>query len=254
MLQPAKFTVKIKKIRKLTEDVIEMDLDMNHSGDFIAGQFATVRINDELPGVCMRSYSLLKGSGGVLQLCIKKVPSGRGTTYLFGRKEGDELEILYPLGRFVLPEVVLGSGAPLVFIATGTGIVPLLCMIESIAEGVKNELPEYKAAKNRSIKLIFGVRYEKDLFYVERINALKEALPGFEAIFTLSGGEEGWKGARGRVTEHLFVDETERAEGAQRAWASAEYFICGGAPVISSVREVLEKNGTEKEHIYFESF
>lgn len=221
--------VKVKKIDNLTPDVIEMTIDKPEGKHFKPGQFATIKVEDGQPGVCMRSYSVLSGNDTELQLCIKKVEGGRGTGFLFSREVGDEMEMMYPLGHFGLPEKLADK---LVFIGTGTGLVPLLCMLESLPVDLQSE-----------VKLIFGVRYAKDLFYVDRIEALAQKLPNFKSVITISRPEDGWAGEKGRVTEHLEgVDPT------------GQYFMCGSGAMIKEVRELLVSKGVPKENVMFENF
>ncbi len=229
-MPPKKYNLKLLEIRDLTDDVKEFDIEKPEDAEHEPGQFMTIKIDDGKEGVCMRSYSVLYSPDKKnLQLCIKEVPDGRGSGWLCDCKAGDELDVLYPAGRFVLPENLADKS---VFIGTGTGLVPLLCMLESFPEGF-----------DKDVTLIFGVRYEEDLFYVDRINKLKEKLPNFNPIFTLSRPEDGWEGARGRVTEHL-----------QNPDPDAQYYICGSAAVLKDVCAHLEEKGVADKNIFHENF
>lgn len=225
---PTFHKVKILKIEDLTEDVKEFTLD-NPGGGFRAGQFATIKIADGRTPQCMRSYSVLKGAEGELQLIVKKVEGGRGTEFLFSQEEGAELEMLYPLGHFGLPEKLASK---LVFIGTGTGLAPLLCMLESLPESYNGE-----------VELLFGVRFTTDLFYLERIEKLSEKLENFKFTATVSRPQDGWDGAKGRVTDYLReVDLT------------AQYIMCGTHNMVMDVKKMLEEKGVPKENVLFENF
>lgn len=227
-MAPSFHTVKILGIRDLTEDVKEFLLE-NPGGDFRAGQFATIKITDGQNPQCMRSYSVLRNEGEGLQLIVKRVEGGRGTSFLFSKNVGDEIEILFPLGHFGLPAVLARK---VVFIGTGTGLAPLLCMLESLPAGYDGE-----------VELLFGVRFSVDLFYLERIEALKEKLKNFKFTATVSRPQDGWEGAKGRVTEYL-----------KEVDPSAQYFMCGTHDMIMDVKKLLEEKGVAKENVYFENF
>ncbi len=228
-MPPQKHTVKLLAIKDLTKDVREFDIEKPQGEGHLPGQFMTVKICDGKESICMRSYSVMYSPDrSRLQLCVKLVEGGRGSSWLFQRKVGDELEILYPSGRFILPEKLADR---LVFVGTGTGIVPLMCMLESFPEG-----------SEKNIDFIFGVRFKEDLFYQDRIEALKKKLKNLKAILTVSRSE-GWNGAAGRVTEHL-----------QSPDLAAQYFICGSAAVITDVVKLLEEKGVPKENVFHENF
>jgi ferredoxin-NADP reductase len=227
-MAPVFHKVKIIDIKDLNEDIKEFTLD-NPGGEFKPGQFATIKIEDGETPACMRSYSVLSGNEGKLQMVIKKIEGGRGTSYLFDRQTGDDLQMLYPLGHFGLPGKLASS---LVFVGTGTGLAPLLCMLESLPEDYDGE-----------VKLIFGVRFSADLFYVDRVEKLSEKIKNFKLIATVSRPEEGWTGPRGRVTE--FLRDVNK---------DSQYFICGNNQMILDVRNLLVEKQVPKENIFFENF
>jgi len=221
--------VKIIGVKDLTGDVREFTLD-NPGGEFKPGQFATIRIEDGQMPKCMRSYSILKGDENKLQMVIKKIENGRGTTFLFDKNVGDELEFLYPLGHFGLPEKLADK---LYFIGTGTGVAPLLCMLESLAETNPDAVST----------LIFGVRYAADLFYVDRVESLSQRMKNFKLIATVSRPEEDWNGKKGRVTE--FLNDVD---------VNGQFFLCGNHEMILDTKKYLEEKGVASTNIFFENF
>lgn len=225
-----KYRVKVIEIRDLTKDVREINVEKPDGVVFLPGQFMTIKIDDGGDSVCMRAYSVLDSPDKtMLQLCVKLVEEGRGSKWLFGLNPGDEMEIIFPAGNFVLPENLADK---LVFVGTGTGIVPLMCMMESFPDGFDKE-----------VEFIFGVRFEEDLFYQDRIADLGKKLKNFKAILTLSRPGDDWTGAKGRVTDHL-----------QSPDAGAQYFICGSGVVLKDVCALLEEKGVPTENVFHENF
>lgn len=229
-MPPKLYKIKLLGVKDLTKDVREFTLERPQGERHKPGQFLTVKICDDSDQVCMRSYSVLDSPDQKnLQLVVKLVEGGRGSAWLFKLKGGEELEVLYPAGRFVMPEDLADE---LVFIGTGTGLVPLLCMLEGLPEGFE-----------KKVKLIFGVRHKEDLYYRERIAALEKKLKIFEVIYTVSRPDDEWKGEKGRVTEHL--------DGLN---VDAQYFVCGSGMVITDVCAYLSDHGVPKEKIFHENF
>lgn len=229
-MPPALHKIKLLGIKDLTKDVREFTLERPEGEQHKPGQFLTVKVCDDAAQVCMRSYSVLNSpDGNNLQLVVKLVEGGRGSSWLFNLKVDETLEILYPAGRFVMPENLADE---LVFIGTGTGLVPLLCMLEGLPEGFE-----------KKVKLIFGVRFKEDLYYQERIAELEKKLKNFEVIYTVSRPDDDWAGAKGRVTEHMNDLNVD-----------AQYYVCGSGVVITDVCTHLENQGVPKDKIFHENF
>jgi ferredoxin-NADP reductase len=227
---PKQYKLKIFAVKDLTKDVKEITFEKPAGVDFKPGQFATVKVEDGKTPPLMRSYSVMLSQDGVnLQWAIKLVENGRGSGWLFTKKVGDEMQVLFPLGFFFLPEKLADE---LVFIGTGTGLVPLMCMLEALPAGF-----------GKKVKLLFGVRFGEDMFYEERIKALSAKLPNFEAVMTVSRPDENWKGAKGRVTDHLPTPNP-----------ASHYFMCGNQAMITEVQKFMTEKGVPKEQVHFESF
>jgi ferredoxin-NADP reductase len=225
----SRFSAKVLKVNDIASEtreiIIEKPKDLTH----VPGQFIGIAINDGREDAGFRSYSMLLDKDENIQLVIKLVKGGRGSTYLFTLKEGDSVEVLYPLGYFGLPDKLENK---LAMIATGTGIVPLLSLLESFPEG-----------SNQTIELIFGVRYEVDLFYQERVEQLAKKLPNFSYKLCVSRMDADKEGVhKGRVS--LFVPSEMHTQ----------YFLCGSGDMIKDVTTKLQKDGVVEKNIYFEDF
>ena len=131
----------------------------------LPGQFVGIAIKDGKGSPWYRSYSLLADEQGNMQICVKKVPAGRGSNYLHTLKVNDQIDIIAPLGYFGFPKKLTSN---LLFIATGTGIVPILSLLENLPKDF-----------NGTARLIFGVRHEQDLFYQDRIQIITKKQPNY---------------------------------------------------------------------------
>jgi ferredoxin-NADP reductase len=219
---------KIKLLKKtpLTDQVVEFEFEKPSDFHFQSGQFIQVHFESEGKKIA-RSYSISSTpQSPVLQLCVKLVPNGSGSNYLESLNVGDEIIVGDPKGHFSSSQI---SGNKY-FVATSVGVAPMISMLEN----EKNS--------NGSLFLLFGVRYEKDLFWIDRFENLKKANSKFNFEATVSRPEEGWQGKKGRVTEHLPIDQ------------GANYFICGSLLVVKDVRKKLLENGVSTKCIHLEIF
>lgn len=97
-----------------------------------AGQFLTLLLNDSNGAPIRRSYSLAgaPAAGDPISICLKRKPNGSASSFLAQQlKPGDRLTALRPAGSFTLPH---NSEGPHLFLAAGTGIVPVWSMIKEL--------------------------------------------------------------------------------------------------------------------------
>lgn len=173
-----------------------------------------------------------------IELIIRRVPSGICTTYLFDHlREGDKVKLNGPYGKFYLRE----SNAPIVFIAGGSGIAPIKCMLHHM----KN------TGNTRKAVFFFGVRTTKDLFLVDRMKQFEKELVNFKFVPVVSQPEEdsGWQGATGRITDVAaeFLKKLPTVK-------DCEGYLCGSPGMINSAVQILTELGIPREKHYYDKF
>lgn len=202
---------------------------------FKAGQFFMLRLSDapaELKPP-FRSYSCLSPPGGnTLDFGIKL--QGAFTTELFKRLKGDKIEVSGPYGHFALPEKI---GAPIVFLAGGIGITPLLSMARQLAH-LQHKQPFF---------LFYSNRNENEIAYRALIDELASSSHSFRLIFTLTGENVGqeWKGEKGRIDAQMLA----RHLGSAIPLNSCEFYLCGSPQFVSGLIEALKASGVPPEKI-----
>lgn len=87
--------------------------------------------------------------------------------------------------------------------------------------------------------VVFGVRYEDDLFYEKELASFKNT----EVVIAVSRPSDAWKGKTGRVTEHLSEIPKD-----------AEAYVCGNPEMVNSVRAALEKKRHDPSLVSSEEF
>ncbi len=226
-----RFTVKLEEKKELTHNVVELHFSKPDTLDFTAGQFMQFFIPDEEKGEVKRSYSLCTSPKEAhLGFCIKLLEGGKASHYFSHMKIGDEAQIAGPKGRFCCTP----NPTPLYFIATGSGIAPIMGLITDELRHKKN---------TEEIRLLFGVRNEADMFWRDEFDALTREYPNFSYSFILSRPGEGWDGLEGYVTHHIEEHTTNHS-----------YYLCGRAEMVKDVRSLLIERGVDAKHIHFEIF
>ncbi|MBT3817096.1 MAG: hypothetical protein HOE80_03295 [Candidatus Magasanikbacteria bacterium] len=224
------FTTTLLKKTNLCEDVFEFHFSKPKEFTFIAGQFIQTMIPHE-GAIVPRSYSIASNPTNThLIFSIKIIPNGIATTYLHKMNIGDKLEIRGPIGHYISKEK-----KPITCIATGVGIAPNMSLIYDELTTKNNPLP---------IRLLFGVREEKDLFWVEKLEELANNYTNFSYTITLSQAHDSWGGIKGRVTKHI----------PENIAADEQIYICGNPHMVADVRNAFLKNNVDKTQIHIEVF
>ncbi|MEK7293601.1 MAG: FAD-dependent oxidoreductase, partial [Nitrospirota bacterium] len=192
---------------------------------FKAGQFVSFEVvNPKTGRPVSRPYSILSppSQQDTVTLLLNLVPGGPGSIYLFSLKKGDEAKFKGPAGNFYLRN---DPAKDLLFVATGTGIVPIWSMLHDRLE----------RERDRSITLFWSLRSQKDLYYQDELAALARKHANFTAFTTLSRPEPGWTGAAGRVTR--LIDEHVRSV------ANLSVYLCGNSSMLADVTALINKRG-----------
>jgi NAD(P)H-flavin reductase len=232
-IKPHSFEAKLVSKQQLTDKFFLFQFKTCEKFVFNAGQYVSIKVTED--GV-RRPYSVAsKPSDETIELLIDITPGGPGTKFLMGLNEGDSVEMMGPVGRFILDDD-LNDESKLFFVGTGSGIAPLKSMILDLLED--------RRIKNK-IKLVWGLRYEKDAFWRKEFDKLKKEFDNFDYEITLSADNKNWKGKTGRVTSWT-------AENSYSA--NDKFYLCGNGQMVIDVDKILLDKGIPRENIYFEKF
>ncbi|MNZ23945.1 Phenol hydroxylase P5 protein [compost metagenome] len=232
------FPATVSRIESLTPTIkgVWFKLDNAEGMRFQAGQY----VNLELPdGIGSRAFSIASApeEGGEIELNIRIVPGGRGTTYVHEQlKVGDRLTISGPYGRFFVKK---SADVPVIFMAGGSGLSsPRSMILDLLAEGF-----------DKPIALIYGQRNLSELYYHDEFLALAERHPNFQYVPALSHEAEGtdWQGFRG------FVHEAAK-EYFANDFRGHKAYLCGPPLMIDSCITTLMQGRLFERDIYTEKF
>ncbi|MBA5604063.1 2Fe-2S iron-sulfur cluster binding domain-containing protein [Duganella sp. FT3S] len=220
--------------QRLTHDITALRIQLSESLHYKAGQFANLRLAPL--GDHARSYSFATDvqPDGQVQFFVRKVPGG-ALSMLVNEASlvGTEATVEGPLGEFWLRP----ADAPLLFIAGGSGLAPILAMLGQAA----------RSGCGRPVTLLFGARGERDLYGLEAIQDIARHWPAqFSFLPVLSGppDADGWQGARGMVGDHL----------ARHVAGDAHAYLCGPPVMVDACTATLTHCGVAREHIFADRF
>ena len=222
---------KIDELTYLTSDILKLRLRLPPRVQFrsIPGQYINLIGKNGL----QRSYSLADNCNGkILEMHIRRFPSGIMSEYLFeNAKVDDLLRISGPHGTFVLRRV---AESDLIFVATGTGIGPVKSMIEQIESMPADQLP-------RSIKILWGMRREEEIYW-----SPSNKLDLVDFIPVLSQAAHGWDGERGYVQDVLFKSNVITPQ--------TYIYSCGSEAMINATKSKALSAGVTEENFFSDSF
>jgi len=233
------FRALVASVRTLARDMREIRLRLTEPDriEFRPGQYVQVEVPAR-GGPVHRAYSISSSPSeqGEVELIVRLVPGGVGSTYLHNVEVGDDVTFTGPYGEFILSEA---PDTEVVCVAGGCGIAPA----KSIISYVHERWP------GRRCTLFFGVRTTQDVFYREEFERLTGEHPGLRVHYALSEPEKGadWDGETGFI--HLCVDRLLAADDRPR-----QAFLCGPEPMIRATEEVLRAKDIPVEMIFYENW
>jgi ferredoxin-NADP reductase len=233
------FTARLNGSISLSAQVRHLEFEIRGLSDFsfVAGQWLSFRHRQPDGEEMTRDYSIASPPVGDnrFALCLNRVQDGFMSNFLCDMREGDEISCLGPSGDFILHPPLQDT----IFIATSTGIAPFRSMLQWV-------LAEKSRHQNKDLSLVFGSRYESDLYYHGEFLDLAAKHPNFHYLPTLSRGGPDWKGLRGYVQEHI----AGIAEGRTDMCA----YICGLDKMIKTNCDLLQELGWDSSSILFEKY
>ena len=226
----------VTRIETLTPTIKGVWIRLDAPIRFQAGQY----VNLELPGgIGSRAFSIASppSASGEVELNIRIVPGGQGTTYVHDTmRAGERVRITGPYGRFFVKK---SAHVPVLFMAGGSGLSsPRSMILDLLAEGF-----------DRPITLVYGQRSREELYYHDDFVALAERHPNFRYVPALSHEPEasGWTGFRG------FVHEAAKA-AFDNDFRGHKAYLCGPPLMIEACISTLMQGRLFERDIYTEKF
>jgi len=205
-----------------------------------AGQHVDVRLTAEDGYQAERSYSIASPPEEQprVTLTVERLDGGEVSPYLVDDlRVGDKLELRGPIGGYFVWETQMGG--PLLLVAGGSGIVPLMAMLRHRAT----------AGSTVATRLLYSSRSFEDIIYREELARLEETDQMLEVMHILTRAHPpGWTGYTRRI-DTLMLREV--------AWPVEEHpltFICGPTPFVETAAASLVRLGQHPGRIKTERF
>src|SRR5512146_1522114 len=222
-----------------TPRVKSLVLDVPGWAGHRAGQHLDVRLTAEDGYQTERSYSISSAPAEPqVTLTIERLDDGEVSPYLTDvLHPGDELEVRGPIGGWFTwrPE----EGGPLLLVAGGSGVAPLMAMIRQRA-AVRSPVP---------VSLLYSSRTYDEIIFREELDRSAVADGDLMVDYTLTRSQPpGWPG---------YIRRIDRAMLEAVAWAPEEHpmiFVCGPTPLVESVATLCVGLGHSPERIKTERF
>jgi ferredoxin-NADP reductase len=196
-----------------------------HAFPYHAGQAASLRA----AGGASTPYSIASAPAetrrtGHVEFLIKTDGSNRFGAVVDGLRPGTPVDMSEAAGSFTLNGVA--NGAPLLFIAGGTGIAPVRSMIREAVE----------TSRRGALSLVYSNRLPEEFAYLGEFRQMA-ADRQLTLRLTLTGDAEDWTHARGRAgVSHL----SELVAPATTA------FICGPTAMVTELPATLRALGVDR--------
>ncbi|MFE7174195.1 benzoate 1,2-dioxygenase electron transfer component BenC [Streptomyces sp. NPDC057616] len=228
----ATFGATLAEVRHHSPSTVEFTLDVDDRDrlDFLPGQY----VNIAVPGTGLsRSYSMSSGpTQRRLSFLVRTVPGGAMSGYLTERaRAGDRLEFTGPMGSFYLRQ----PARPVLLLAGGTGLAPLLSMLERVAQ----------QPASHPVHLLYGVTGDQDLVHLDTLADYARVVPSFTFDHCVADAASAARN-KGFVTG--LIGSSTLHDG------DVDIYLCGPPAMVDAVRGHITSLGVVPAGFHYERF
>ena len=229
----------VKAIRPETPDVKTLTLALPDWTAHRPGQHYDVRLTAADGYSAQRSYSVASEPErrGEIDITVERIADGEVSPFLDDTVVvGDRFEVRGPIGGYFVWDRAIGG--PLLLVAGGSGVVPLMAMLRHRAA----------ARLKDPARLLYSARTYEQIIYADELERLARQ-DGLTVSYTLTRSQPaGWKGYTRRIDDAMLKD----VSGPLGSGALA--FICGPTALVEVAADGLERVGLPAERIKTERF
>lgn len=202
-------------------------LDVRDWPGHVAGQHLDIRLTAEDGYQAERSYSIASSpEDPTVALTVERIDDGEVSPYLTQElRVGDEVELRGPFGGYFNWRAL--DGGPLLLIAGGSGLVPLMAMLR------------HRAASSSTIdsRLLLSARSREDILYRDELAKLSSG-EGVAVHYTFTRRPpSGWQGFARRIDAEMLASVGPAPGRMPRI------FVCGPTALVELVAELLVQLG-----------
>jgi ferredoxin-NADP reductase len=236
----------VAEVRAETPRTVTLALEVPGWDGHLPGQHVDVRLTAEDGYQAERAYSIASaphgGRGGSsvgrVELAVERLDDGEVSPYLAGElRQGDQLELRGPVGGYFVWEP--GRGGPLLLVAGGSGVAPLMAMVR------------HRAATGSQVpaRLLYSSRSLEEVIFRAELEGLAAAGDGLAVTHTLTRAQPpGWSGYARRI-DAAMLEEVGWPPG-ERPLA----YVCGPTRLVEAVASHLVALGHDPARVRTERF
>jgi ferredoxin-NADP reductase len=230
----------VAALKDETAHVKTLTLDVPGLTDYKPGQHVDIRLTAADGYQAERSYSIASapGNGAKLDLTVERVEGGEVSPFLHDEVVvGDRFEVRGPIGGYFVWDGTLA--APLLLVAGGSGIVPLMSIIRHRAH----------IGSTAPCTLLYSSKTAADIIYGAELEMLAARNDGLHVVHTLTRAQPpGWTGYGRRIDQGM-LGEVLAAAGPQPS-----VFSCGPTPLVEVAATSLVALGLAPSQVRTERF
>ncbi|XP_030515002.1 fruit protein pKIWI502 [Rhodamnia argentea] len=226
-------------VESAAESLFHVSIDVSDAPELVGshtrpGQYLQLRVPDAAKPafLAIASPPPLAAARGEFEFLVKSV-AGSTAEFLCGLKRGDVVELSQVMGKgFDIDRIEPPEDYPSVFIfATGSGISPIRCLIES----------GFDADKRTDVRLYYGARNLQRMAYQHMFKDWE--LSGVTIVPVLSQPDDSWTGETGYV--QAAFNRAKRNFSPQSTGA----VLCGQKQMTEEITSILLADGVSREKI-----
>jgi naphthalene 1,2-dioxygenase ferredoxin reductase component len=232
VVHPAKvLRTPVLSIDDLTHDIKRLRLRLPKPFGFSPGQYANLQFTPQHA----RPYSMaVTQNPEEIEFHIRVVPDGRVTSYIANKlKVGDNVRVSGPLGTAYLRRKTTG---PIVCVAGGTGLAPILSILHGMAE----------ADMDNDVHVYFGVRSKADIYGKTWLEQLQGRLPRMKFHVVVASGNAPDDSRSGVLTQAVSDDWSDMT-----GWSA---YVAGAPVMVDAASILLRQKGVAPERIHADAF
>ena len=223
----------VKKLTKVTDDIYILNLKINSEEEFKfkAGQYAELYF-----GQCKEKHFSMANppSTNELEFHIKTLDGGEVSDYVKNTLEvGETIKVKGPFGNAYLRDSHKG---PIIAVAGGTGLAPILSIIQS-SQDIKMKQP---------IQVYYGAQSEKDLYFVKQFEEMiqnNKNLSFFPVVMEPSKRKE----LRSGLVTDVVIENIKNFDGYKA-------YLAGPPKMVETAEKILFSHGIRKVDVHSDAF
>lgn len=239
------YPLTVKDIKSETADTVSIAIDLPASlskeFSFKPGQYLTFKTTLNGQEV-RRSYSICSSNlQNGLRVAVKRIDKGAFSSFALDTlKKGDALEVMPPMGNFIVNPSAANTKNHL-FFAAGSGITPVISMIKALLE----------TEKSSAVYLYYANKTKADTIFKDELDQLASTHSNFKLNYLLTREESGNPLTNGRIDkakcDAIFNENLSSVQ-------LDGIYSCGPQEMIMTIKDFFLSKGVSVDKIHFELF